>query len=1085
MSFVDTVWEFVLEDYDDDEERELNRNREWKSSEIKSRRRNKNKKYGDDKKEKLKDKEFIGPNYFDLFDTSKKPAKGPDNQYDTTWKLNWFDVRDDNDVSSSRKQSKSIDSESNRSRVETPSLPKKSANSKKKEHNVQSKMNNSDTSHMNSLTKHKQSKRFSSSKRKEQPKLSACSKNKKSSNAVSGMQEDSGTCSRKSSTNAKQLKRPVRYSVCVNESSKKIGNLKGSVKFGNSSSKLSSNANYLKSSDTSTSISSKSSTKSSRLKSSMASNSSNTISTKVTRLKSSLASSNSTKSGTCGIEKEKRKRSFKGHFNFKEKPKYEEKKLTNKSNFQHSEISQINLLKNHREDVARVPNENDLSVSMFDPMNILFQIADTLESLGPQEQEQHHSESTSAKSDTSMVEESVLTIASSLPSLVDDRLSSLTGKDQNDKLPDTEETQSRDRSSNIMTAFEESQKLESSCDQPLPEASGSQIAVDPSLSSCQYDQGLKQTNHDEIATEIRLRVNPFGTTLSEEIYHREKYCSGNDSDRSSAVRPISLGESIYSSSTQLGTSRSQSIVDENSIVISFSGDNSNNVVHNDIATIVEKYDAPVASSEVDIRRSDSNVIRTPRDVRIANMQNYEKEDRGDKELDIFAKRNVWKRAVCGLKKSRRSDLVDRLGKTDIAEVFPSSRLVVDGESHSIVKVDGVMGLPSDHLERLKGPQSLYAYDYDSSEHMDVSYAKSNQKPRENISVRRLGLPPSLSLSLTGESIVIQVEASTVSETDCIIRQGLWWGDFRPSLPNTPGIDVVGKIYNIKQTTAKMYGLHPRQTIMSLVKWGGNSRFMTIHPSQIVKVTDGLDPAQVACLTECYLSAFQVLHKGQKGSLRYRENSLKGKTILILGCMTNTMGTAMIELAFNAGVAKIYGTAKKKYWKKLLSNDVIPLSSDPMEWIQKIAGTIDFVLAPNGNLREDVTPIHYRALVPKYGQLIICGHRIVGNDIPIEEWKRDHQTPTLVCGKSKVLQKILRNSLTYDVYEEWESNLKLCKEDLHHLLKLLKCKVVNPEVLDRLPLNKVAKAHELLESKRLPGFLVCEPWIMSKKRAVFI
>lgn len=72
MSFVDTVWEFVLEDYDDDEERELNRNREWKSSEIKSRRRNKNKKYGDDKKEKLKDKEFIGPNYFDLFDTGKK-----------------------------------------------------------------------------------------------------------------------------------------------------------------------------------------------------------------------------------------------------------------------------------------------------------------------------------------------------------------------------------------------------------------------------------------------------------------------------------------------------------------------------------------------------------------------------------------------------------------------------------------------------------------------------------------------------------------------------------------------------------------------------------------------------------------------------------------------------------------------------------------------------------------------------------------------------------------------------------------------------------------------------------------------------
>jgi hypothetical protein len=35
------------------------------------------------------------------------------------------------------------------------------------------------------------------------------------------------------------------------------------------------------------------------------------------------------------------------------------------------------------------------------------------------------------------------------------------------------------------------------------------------------------------------------------------------------------------------------------------------------------------------------------------------------------------------------------------------------------------------------------------------------------------------------------------------------------------------------------------------------------------------------------------------------------------------------------------------------------------------------------------------------------------------------------------------------------------------------------------LNKVAKAQELLELKRLPGFLVCEPWMMSKKRAVYL
>ncbi len=297
--------------------------------------------------------------------------------------------------------------------------------------------------------------------------------------------------------------------------------------------------------------------------------------------------------------------------------------------------------------------------------------------------------------------------------------------------------------------------------------------------------------------------------------------------------------------------------------------------------------------------------------------------------------------------------------------------------------------------------------------------------------------------------------------------------------------MVGKVYCTKQNTERVYGLKPMQTVMSLVKWGGNARFMTIHPKQLVKVPEGLDPADVACLPETYLSAFQVLHMGQMGSNRYRENSLKGKSILILGCMTNNMGQAMIELALHAGAKSIYATAKKKHWKTLVSYGVMPLSTDPMQYIPRIAGTMDLVLAPNGNLREDVSPVHFRALVPRYGQLIISGHRIVGNDIPLDSWKKSHQTPTLSCGKNKALQKILRNSVSYDVYEEWEKNLDLCKKDLDYLLTVLESKAIKPEVLDRIPLNKVAKAHELLESKRLPGFLVCEPWIKSKKRALYL
>ncbi len=323
----------------------------------------------------------------------------------------------------------------------------------------------------------------------------------------------------------------------------------------------------------------------------------------------------------------------------------------------------------------------------------------------------------------------------------------------------------------------------------------------------------------------------------------------------------------------------------------------------------------------------------------------------------------------------------------------------------------------------------------------------------------------------------------MSETDCIIRQGKWWGEDTIPLPTTPGVDVVGKVFHVKRTTETLYDLHPRQTVLSLVKWGGNSRYISLPPSQLVKVPDGLDPALVSCLPEIYLSAFQVLHKGQAGSKRYRENSLKGKSVLIIGAMTNNMGKAIIELALAGQAANIYATANKKHWKTLISYGVMPLSQDAMDWIKRLEGMIDLVLAPNGNLREDVTPVHFRALIPRHGQLILSGRRVMGNDIPIGEWKKDQGT--LTCGKNKALTKILNKSYAYDVYEEWQNNLELCKRDLSHLLKLLQDETIKPEVLDRIPLNKIAKAHELLDTKRLPGFLVCEPWMRSKKRAVYL
>ena len=146
------------------------------------------------------------------------------------------------------------------------------------------------------------------------------------------------------------------------------------------------------------------------------------------------------------------------------------------------------------------------------------------------------------------------------------------------------------------------------------------------------------------------------------------------------------------------------------------------------------------------------------------------------------------------------------------------------------------------------------------------------------------------------------------------------------------------------------------------------------------------------------------------------------------------------------------------------------------------GTIDLVLATNGGLREDVTQFHFQCLNDG-GHLILCGKRAVGNDIKVGNWKQTHSQ--FNCGKNRALIKMMNQTHSYDVYDQWDRDLETCKKDLGHLVKLLEHGVVKPHILDRIALGKVARAHELIESKRLSGYLICEPWLRSKKRAVYL
>jgi len=251
----------------------------------------------------------------------------------------------------------------------------------------------------------------------------------------------------------------------------------------------------------------------------------------------------------------------------------------------------------------------------------------------------------------------------------------------------------------------------------------------------------------------------------------------------------------------------------------------------------------------------------------------------------------------------------------------------------------------------------------------------------------------------------------------------------------------------------------------------------IDADQLVKVPDNIDPAEAACLAETYLTAFQCLHYNQHPSVRYRKGSLKGKSVLLLGSLSPTMGRAISELTTDAEVDNVYATSKPRHYQKLTSIGILPLATDPLEWFERLEGRIDVVIS----FEEEVTPLIQKVLASA-GEILMVTQ--TGFDPDKEKTQFDRNQPSrLVCQRKETQAKSQLHA--YNVHNEWDENLQRSKKDLEHLIQLLEASWVTPHILDRIPLSKVARAHEIVEVKNVPGFIICEPWLISKSRAVLL
>lgn len=348
----------------------------------------------------------------------------------------------------------------------------------------------------------------------------------------------------------------------------------------------------------------------------------------------------------------------------------------------------------------------------FDPMDLLFQIADTLDPWGLDSEGSYSDDDASYTDDEG------------------DRNSHATSNVESESnMSDVNRLKPMGRSSKN----KRTRKLDSLLDQK----------PNPSKYDSRRKAQSKKKEND--ATEIRLRVNPGGNTLSEEVFKNTTTGYVEHEDEIIRVPSDEERHNLFATSFDSDTFQT---------TLKIAGE-ANPPVSEPRETREMRENREAFMNER--RRPEIEEMRAPTSPRRAERSQPVFRDDISKDSGSAKTSTGLKKTLCGLKKVDKADTTSaRSRRSERREAFPSSRMIIDGESHKVTEYDpagGVMG----PMAESKGPQPVLNYDYESNMNMDVIYVKPNHKPRTSLSVRKLGTPPPISSVLGADNIVIQVE----------------------------------------------------------------------------------------------------------------------------------------------------------------------------------------------------------------------------------------------------------------------------------------------------------------------------------------
>ena len=307
---------------------------------------------------------------------------------------------------------------------------------------------------------------------------------------------------------------------------------------------------------------------------------------------------------------------------------------------------------------------------------------------------------------------------------------------------------------------------------------------------------------------------------------------------------------------------------------------------------------------------------------------------------------------------------------------------------------------------------------------------------------------------------VKILAAGVAFPDILIRLGKYPGV--PPFPLTPGYDLVGVVEkcgrSVKERTAG-------QMVAALTQFGSYSQYICLPEREVVPVLEQIDPAEAVSLVLNYVTAFQMLHRAARVKA--------GERILVHGA-AGGVGTALLQLGHLLHL-DMYGTASTAKQQVVASLGAIPIDYTKEDFVVRIrALTGDGVDA----VFDAIGGKHFHQSF----QALRSGGRLIGYGFTLENLRGGDLLSGLLRTWPKLASwSILPNGKRAQWYAiagaligmknrhpEW------FREDLTKLIALLAEGKIKPVIAERLPLEGVIHAHELLEHSQIQGKLVLLP-----------